>query len=225
MFAKTADFRKMKKINIPVFAIDFEGSRKIGVVEYGAARIEGGAVVGVETSLCAPKIPIPQRDSEFFGIKNSEAAKFPPFAEGVSRLRELRREGMFAAHNAAVEDSLLRDAMPSPGFVPDFSRGSQTAQWAPWIDTCALLKNIFPTAQSAKLSQAIEQFALAPELGRLAEKFCPPRRRKWHCAPFDALACALLLIKICSLDGFEGVSLAWLAKYSSPRYEGGDTLF
>ncbi|MBP3358672.1 MAG: 3'-5' exonuclease, partial [Opitutales bacterium] len=145
----------MKKINIPIYAIDFEGSRKIGVVEYGVAKIVGGEIVSAETSLCAPKMKIPQRDADFFGIDNDEASKFPPFSESVKRFQAMRKDGIFLAHNAIVEDGLLRDAMPSPAIVPNFVDANNTSTWSPWIDSCVLLKRLYPTLETAKLSSSI----------------------------------------------------------------------
>ena len=215
----------MKKINIPIYAIDFEGSRKIGVVEYGVAKILLGEIVEVETSLCAPKTKIPQRDAKFFGIDNEQASKFPPFAQSVENFKKMRQYGIFASHNAIVEDGLLRDVMPSPAIVPDFANGGQTSMWSPWIDTCVLMKKLYPSLDSAKLSTVIDTFGLKEELDSIAEKFCPKQRRKWHCAPYDAIACALLIIKICSQDGFEEVSLEWLARYSMTNPDEQSLLF
>ncbi len=215
----------MKNINIPILAVDFEGSRKIGVVEFAAAKIERGEVVGMYTSICAPKTKIPQRDAEFFGIGNAEAFAHKPFSEHIGEFCKMRKSGIFMAHNASVEDGLLRDAVPAPAIVPDFARGGQIAAWSPWLDTCALLKRLFPDLESAKLSAAIDAFSLRERLDALAEKFCPPRRRKWHCAPYDALACALLLLFVCGLDGFENVDIPWLARHSSPDFDATANLF
>lgn len=215
----------MKNINIPILAVDFEGSRKIGVVEFAAAKIERGEVVGMYTSICAPKTKIPQRDAEFFGIYNAEAFAHKPFSEHIGEFCKMRKSGIFMAHNASVEDGLLRDAVPAPAIVPDFARGGQIAAWSPWLDTCALLKRLFPDLESAKLSAAIDAFSLRERLDALAEKFCPPRRRKWHCAPYDALACALLLLFVCGIDGFENVDIPWLARHSSPDFDATANLF
>ena len=225
MFTNTADFRKMKNINIPIFAIDFEGSRKIGVVEYAAVAILNGEIADMKTSICAPKIKIPQRDADFFGIDNAEAARHKPFSARVCEFCDMRKSGIFAAHNAAVEDSLLRDALPSPSIVPNFIGGGNNADWSPWIDSCALVKNIFPSLASAKLSAAIDAFGLKPQPDSLAEKFCPPNRKVWHCAPYDALACAIIITHICGLDGFESVTADWLVKYSSAKSENSANLF
>ena len=215
----------MKNINIPILAVDFEGSRKIGVVEFAAAKIERGEVVGMYTSICAPKTKIPQRDAEFFGIDNAEAFAHKPFSEHIGEFCKMRKSGIFMAHNASVEDGLLRDAVPAPAIVPDFARGGQIAAWSPWLDTCALLKRLFPDLESAKLSAAIDAFSLRERLDALAEKYCPPRRSTWHCAPYDALACALLLLFVCGLDGFENVDIPWLARHSSPDFDATANLF
>ncbi len=225
MFTNNADFRKMKNINIPIFAIDFEGSRKIGVVEYGIARIDSDEIVTVDTSLCSPKIPIPQRDADFFGIDNAEANKFPSFSECVKKFKKMRQIGIFLAHNSIVEDNLLRDVMPSPAIVPNFVKGGETSKWGDWLDSCVLLKNLYPSLESAKLSTSIEAFGLKNKLDNLAEKFCPQNRRKWHCAAYDAIASALLLIEICSQDGFENVTIDWLANFSKSAPERESELF
>ena len=63
---------KMKNMP-PIFAVDFEGSAKIGVVEYGVAEIRGGEIVCAHTRICAPKAKISARDSGFF----QRNGKFP----------------------------------------------------------------------------------------------------------------------------------------------------
>ena len=225
MFSKPKAIRKMKNIGVPIFAIDFEGSRKLGVVEYGIAEISGGKIASARTRICAPKTKIGARDAEFFGIDNTRACAMPPFSDDLPMFCELRARGVFASHNASVEDSLLRAELPTPGVCRNFSSGREGGEWGPWIDTCALSKNIFPDLPSAKLSDMIAAFSLGGELEREAAAHCPERRSKWHCALYDAVAAALLLIKICSLDGFEEVGLPWLLKYSGNRESGQETLF
>ena len=58
-----------------------------------------------------------------------------------------------------------------------------------------------------------------------AEKYCPPDRRKWHCALYDAIASALILIAITELDGFADVNIEWLARYSGFKDAGQMFLF
>jgi DNA polymerase-3 subunit epsilon len=48
----------------------------------------------------------------------------------------------------------------------------------------------------------------------LAAKHCPPQRRKYHCALYDALASALILRALCAVEGRSAATLAQLAKDS-----------
>ena len=209
---------KMKNIKIPIFVIDFEGSRKIGIVEYGVAKICGGEIVSTATNICAPRTNIPLPDSNFFNITTSTAIKFPPFEEHLQYFCNMRKSGIFAAHNAVAEDTMLRDALPvAPIGINPLTR-TQTTTWAPYIDTCTLAKTLFKL-KSVKLADVIKSLSLEDELNTEVQKYCPIDRRKWHCALFDAIASALILIKICSFEGFENVTLEWLLKYSKPSQD------
>lgn len=205
---------KMKNIDAPIWAIDFEGSSKLGIVEFGAAKIEGGIVTQTRTEICTPKTPLLKRDTLFTGISAPDTLGKKPFAAYADEFCRMRKNAMFAAHNAVVEDSLLRAEVPSPGIVKNFATSAESPDWAPWLDTCVLVKNLYPALASAKLSDVVLAFGIDKELDAIAGKFCPPNRRKWHCALYDALACALIITRICSSEGFEEVSLEWLAKYS-----------
>ena len=205
----------MKNIGIPIFSLDDAGSKTLGVAPNGRAEIYGGAIISAHTRICAPLAKIPPRDAKFFGINNAIAQSQPPFSDSMEFFCAARRRGIFCSHNAPVEDALLRATLPTPGIVSNPILGAPSASWDPRIDSCALFKKIFPTLGSAKLSDAVKSLNLEERLCDEAAKFCPERRRKWHCALYDALAAALILIKICELDGFEDVDLPWLLKYSN----------
>lgn len=204
---------KMKNIKKPIFVIDFEGSKKIGIVEYGIVKVLGGEIVSCSTRICAPKEAIPTVDAQLFGITTQKAKAFAPFEADLDKFCKMRKDGVFAAHNATAEDTMLRAICPSPTIVENLLTGKKCASWAPYIDTCALSKRLF-NLRSSKLADVVSALNLEDELFDYAEKFCPENRRKWHCALFDAIASALILIKICSFDGFEDVSIAWLLKFS-----------
>lgn len=215
---------KMKNTT-PIFAIDFEGSAKIGVVEYGVAEICGGEVVSAHTRICAPKTKISARDSDFFGISNEMANSQKPFSADLPLFCEMRAHGIFMAHNAVVEDSFLRSALPSPGIVPDFARGGRTPEWAPWLDTCALVRNLFPSLGGAKLSDCARTFGVQKRIDEAAKKFCPESRAKWHRALYDAIACAVLFIRIGEFEGMERADIPWYAKYSGVGDAGQERFF
>jgi len=206
---------KMKNIKTPIFAIDFEGSKNIGIVEYGVAEIFGGRIRSCATRICAPKTAITPADAKFFDISDARARQNPPFIDDILSFCDMRKRGIFAAHNAVAEDTMLRDALPVAPPTFDELTGKTCASWSPFIDTCVLSKKLFGL-KSSKLSDVVNALGLTAELDARAAEFCPTDRRKWHCALYDAIACALILIKICSFDGFENVSQLWLLKHSNP---------
>ncbi len=205
---------KMKNIKKSIFAIDFEGSKQIGIVEYGIAEIVGGKIVSCSTRICAPRKPISSTDTKLFDITTTEANKHAPFEADLQTFCDMRKRGIFAAHNATAEDTMLRASLPAAPIVENPLTKRQCASWAPYIDTCMLAKKLFKL-ESAKLADVVIALELYEQLETLAQKFCPEGRRKWHCALFDAIASALILIKICSFEGFENVTLEWLLKFSS----------
>ena len=208
---------KMKNVPVPIIAVDFEGSRSVGIVEYGAAEFFGGELRAVRTRICRPDSRISERDRALFDISDADARACRPFSDDIDLFVDMRRRGVFCAHNASVEDSLLRAQAVSPGEVPDFVRGGTCVSWGPWLDSFAFCKNAYPSLDSAKLSNAVDALGISGELDELALNFCPPGRRKWHCALFDAIACGLIYARTCSSEGFEGVTLAWLAEQSGVK--------
>lgn len=183
---------------VPIHFIDFEGSRATGVVEYGVVTLAwaesgGWGVRALQTRLCRPDREIPAVETAVHGIETGAALALPPFAEEYERFVGWRREGVFAAHHHGVEQSLLKQVWPFPPFVPDWSRpGQRTARWAPWIDTLRLAQRSLPGLKSHQLSDVVQALELVPELEALAVQHCPEARRHWHCAPYDALASALI---------------------------------
>jgi DNA polymerase-3 subunit epsilon len=96
-----------------------------------------------------------------------------------------------------VENALLKAAWPYPRRSPDFSRpGESLAEWGPWIDTGALYAQLYPRLVSLKLTDLVAACGLQVELDALAAVHCPPPRRRYHAALYDALAGALLLASL-----------------------------
>ena len=213
----------IKNIKMPIFAIDFEGSKNIGIVEYGIAEISNGEITNCTTRICAPKTKISAKDSALFDITNETAQTYLPFENDLPIFCDMRKRGVFLAHNAVAEDTMLRASLPVPPIVHNPLTNKDCASWAPYIDTCTLAKTLFKL-NSAKLADVVNALGLTQQLQEYAQKFCPEDRQKWHCALFDAIASALILIKICSFDGFENVSIQWLLKYSNPSQNSQKTL-
>ncbi len=214
------------KISTPIFVIDFEGSESCGVVEFGVVEICNMQIVNAKTAICAPKKDISKKDALFFGIDTHRASKESSFTEHLEYFALLRKRGIFAAHNAATEKNLLNSYSPIAPSSPDFLNGMRLVNtWSPWLDTMVLAKNVYTNLQSLKLSDVIIFLNLKDKLDALALQHCPPDRRKWHCALYDALASALIITYTASLPSFESMTLEWLAKFSGVKDSGQDRFF
>lgn len=203
-------------IDTPIHVIDFEGSRQSGVVEYGIATVRGGQITAAYSRLCAPIGTISDRDRAQHGISEAAARREAPFHEEWALMSRLRGEGLFCAHHMAVEAGLLQAVWPCPGRVPDFAEpGEWTADWGPWLDTLQLYRRVYPGLESYKLGDLIELFQLSTALDAQAQLLCPPTRRQYHCALYDALASALLLTRLFEENELASASLRWLVQQSA----------
>lgn len=195
----------------PIHVIDFEGSRQSGIVEYGVVTLQGSEIVAAQTRLCAPIGTISDRDRLHHGISEDDAAAEGRFDEDWSYFSNLRGKGPFCAHSAAVEDGLLRSVWPYPRNSPNFSKeGDYVANWGPWLDTLQLYRNIYAQLSSYKLSDLVGEFGLQVALDELAGFYCSEKRRRFHCALYDAFASALLLKRLYAEPELPSVSLHWL---------------
>jgi DNA polymerase-3 subunit epsilon len=79
----------------------------------------------------------------------------------------------------------------------------------------ALYRRIYPQLESYKLSDLIGVFDLQRALKTKAEIHCPTGRQRYHCALYDALASALLLLRLYELPEFKELSLRWLILQSA----------
>lgn len=203
-------------IGTPIHVIDFEGSRQSGIVEYGVVTLQGAEIVAAHTRLCAPIGTISDRDRMQHGISEEAAAGAAPFDAEWCLFAELRATGPLCAHNAAVEDGLLRTVWPYPRDSPDFSEDDQrTASWGPWLDTLYLYRRIYPQLESHKLGDLIGLFGLQASLDEQAQLYCPQKRQRYHCALYDTLASALLLRRLYDEPALQALSLRWLFLQSS----------
>ena len=201
--------------SVPIHVIDFEGSARTGVVEFGVATILGGEIVSASTSLHASRVPVPAIDTQCHGLVAKDLKGLPPFESESDRWVSLRRTGLLAAHNATVESGLLRGTWLRPSAVPSFVGEEATvAEWGPWIDTCRLARAWAPTLGDFRLSSLVSVLRLAPRLDALAAEHCPPNRRRYHCALYDALAAALVLRALCGLEGRSAAPLSQLVRDS-----------
>lgn len=201
--------------DIPIHVIDFEGSRRSGILEYGVATLKDGVVVFTETRLCRPLGQVDENDIAIHRIRPEMASRYPLFSEEWELFSGLRKKGPLAAHFAGAENHLIKSVWPYPSASPNFVwPGEQLADWGPWLDTGRLYEKFFPETESANLEALIVDFGYQQELDQLAAEYCPADRSLYHAALYDALAAALLLLKLLERPEFEKATVGWLLQKS-----------
>lgn len=194
----------------PIHVIDFEGTPTSGVVEYGIASIHYSEIVATHTDLCEPTGELSLAESHQHGLFLSDLIATKPFEESLPLFTSIRKTGPLCAHNAAYEDKLITQTWPYTSDCTNYIDPSQTSNnWGPWIDTCQLYRYLFPSQPNHKLINLIHRFNLEENLAELSKKHCPKNRRKHHCALYDALASALLLLHLGTLKELRQAPLQW----------------
>ncbi len=184
-------------IEQPIFFVDFEGSRASGILEFGVVEVLRGAVASARTRLCAATGRIRAEDTAVHGLSAATVSAHAPFAEEWNYFTSLRELGPLAAHYAGVENGLLKGVWPYPRSSPDFARpGKRVVDWGPWVDSARLYAQLYPQLPSGKLESLITACDLQGQLDTHAAAYCPPDRRHYHAALYDALAGALLLASL-----------------------------
>jgi DNA polymerase III epsilon subunit-like protein len=205
--------------------VDFEGSVASGILEYGVVTMRGAEVVETHTRLCQATGRVRAEDAALHGIEATAVAEAAPFAEDFEVFAKWRETGPLAAHFANAENTLIKAVWPYPRTSPDFARpGAVITEWGPWIDTGRLYPQFYPTLASAKLGELVAAFGLQAKLDELAEAHCPPERRRYHAALYDALAGALLLGRLADEPTLAGQTCAWLLAMSTLDGEKRDAL-
>jgi DNA polymerase III subunit epsilon len=215
----------MRWIEQPVFFLDFEGSLASGILEYGVATLQGGRIVETRTRLCRATGPVRAEDAAVHGLRAADVAAAAPVAADWEYFTGLRERGPLAAHYAQVENSLLKSVWPYPRTVPDFARpGGRTTEWGPWVDTGRLYAQMAPLPPSLKLEDLVTACGLQVPLDALAAAHCPPARRRYHAALYDALAGALLLGRLAAEPAAAEKSMTWLLQMSTLNSDKRDAL-
>jgi hypothetical protein len=199
----------------PIHFLDFEGSVASGILEYGIVTLHRGAVTGLQTRLCRPKGVIPPQDTAVHGLAAADLAGAAPFADEWELFAGLRETGPLAAHYAGAENSLLKSVWPYPRSSPDFARGGAVAEWGPWIDSGPLCAKYRPGPGGGRLGELVAGLGLQPGLDAAAGRLCPPARRRFHAAPYDALAGALLLLELGRDPAVAALSVRQLLAFST----------
>lgn len=211
----------MRWSGTPIHVIDFEGNFTSGILEYGVVTLRDGRISSVDTRLCGTMGRLRSSDTALHGIAENDVKRCAPFSEDFEKFAQLRESGPLAAHYAHAENSLIKSVWPYPRLSRDFSRPAPATalDWGPWVDTGRLYAQLFPSLNSGKLEELVSVFQLGAELRELAAQHCPPNRRDFHAALFDALAAALLLLHLGQRPEFAEATLPWLLQMSTVNPE------
>lgn len=209
----------------PIHFIDFEGNATSGILEFGVVTIQRGEISAAHTRLCRATGRVSADDTKVHGLSADGLVSQDYFASEWERFAGLRATGPLAAHFAPVENSLLRKVWPYPREVPDFARpGGISTEWGPWIDTGRLYPQCFPQLGSFRLEDLVARQGLQRELETTARRYCPPERRRYHAALYDALAGALLLLHLLKRSELSTATIPWLLQMSTVDGEKRDAL-
>jgi DNA polymerase III epsilon subunit-like protein len=200
----------------PIHFIDFEGNGTSGILEFGVVTLQGTEITACHTRLCRATGQVSADDTKVHGLSAEGLVTEVYFAAEWERFANLRSTGPLAAHFAPVENSLLRKVWPYPREVPDFARpGKVSTEWGPWVDTGQLYPQFFPQFGSYRLGDLVVKAGLQAELDTVARQHCPPARRHYHAALYDALAGALLLRTLLQRPELAKATLPWLLQMST----------
>jgi len=196
-------------------AIDFETTGSVrgwptepwqlGLVELDAARV-------VPRSACGRLLHVPP-DRPFNPYAPGRHAQIRDALADAPSLPSLLPElapallgRPLVAHNTGTERAILRKAFPMHAF-------------GPWIDTLALARAAFPGRTSYALEDLVPALGLAGALADALEAApgdpSPPLAP--HDAVYDAVAAAVLLAHILSLDRWSALAVDDLAELSRKR--------
>lgn len=200
----------------PIFFVDFEGSRASGILEFGVVTLRGGEIAETRGRLCRATGRVSEEDAAVHGLRADALVGEAPFSEEWEYFAGLRARGPLAAHYAAAEHSLIKSVWPYPRTGPDFARpGRSATDWGPWIDTARLYEQLLPGVISTKLETLVTRQGWQMRLDQAAARHCPPERRCYHAALYDALGGAVLLLALLQRPEFAEATIPWLLQMST----------
>jgi len=216
VFGKYSMVRPMTWNEQPIHFVDFEGSLSSGILEFGVVTLHRGEISSTRTRMCRPTGRIRSEDTAVHGLDQSTLSAEASFADEFDYFAGLRMTGPLAAHFSGAENSLIKSVWPYGRSAPDFTRPDATTQeWGPWIDTGALYRQFYPQLASYGLSELIAAGGMQAELDEKAALHCPAARRRYHAAPYDALAGAVLLCSLGREPGLTALTIPQLLAFST----------
>lgn len=176
--------------DVTFVAFDFETTglypAQDKIVEFGAVKFKGGAVVDTFQQLANPGIPITEDAARISGIDSDMVVSAPPVAEVLPRFVEFLGEAVLVAHNAPFDLAFLRAALTSEGKGVGVGGGVANTI----IDTQILAQKAFPRQKSYSLQNLVGFLAIPPNQA--------------HRALDDAVMCMKLFVACVEALSFMG---------------------
>jgi len=112
------------------------------VIEFGAVKVEHGAVSSHFDMLINPEEPLPRKIVEITGITDDELKNQPTMKEALPKIMEFIGDAVLVTHNAKFDIAMLNAELKRYNY-PTISN--------PVIDTLALSQYLFPDSKSHRL--------------------------------------------------------------------------
>jgi len=202
----------------PIHVVDFEGSLTSGVLEWGVVSIIGNSITKTQSRLCGNRSVLSEKEVQQHGISEALVKDLEPFEADWDLFAGLRQSGPLCAHHAIIENGFLRKTWAYPRASRDFLAKDPyktVADWGPWLDTLQIYRRLYPGLESYQLDHLVKVFEIRDKLESLAKSHCPQGRGRFHCALFDALASALLIMRLFEQKELVDLSLYQLFIFSS----------
>ena len=165
-----------------VVDIEGNGHRPPSVVELAIVDVVDGQIHGQPRSwLVRPPEPVTWQAKKVHGISNDDLKSAPSFDDVSSQIQGGLSDHVLVAHNAIVEQTVLRAHLPS---------------WRPSgvVDTLRLARVERPELESHSLTKLVDSLALHEQLKDVGQG---PHR-----AEYDAMAAAHLFLLL--MEGYAG---------------------
>jgi DNA polymerase III epsilon subunit family exonuclease len=169
MIALSTPLEQVSFISVDVETTGLD-PRRDAIIEIGAVKVRGGAIVGEFDTLVSIDRAIPPDAQRVHHITLEMLAGAPRIGEALPLLWSFAGDGTLVEHSSRAFDvAFLEHANGSPLAVP-------------FVNTCTLSRRLFPFHRSHSLEQCCKRFAIA--------------NQQKHRALSDARATAHLLIKM-----------------------------
>lgn len=152
--------------DIPIVMIDTETTGREPstdrVIELAIVRGRGGQVISRDAWLINPGRPIPPDSTAVHGIKDSDVADKPSFADVFEEILHALQGAIPSAYNASFDRGFLIAEARRAGRRDD-SDAPAIRDGVTWLDPLIWARHLFATAKSRKLTDVAQMLSVELE--------------------------------------------------------------